>query len=87
VLLDEPFGALDAITRAELREAFAALSRRLHLTTVLVTHDLVEAFALADRVVVLRAGRIEQDAAPAALLASPATEYVATLLDRSGVRK
>jgi len=87
VLLDEPFGALDAITRAELREAFAALSRRLHLTTVLVTHDLVEACALADRVVVLRSGRIEQDAAPATLLATPATEYVATLLARSGVRK
>jgi osmoprotectant transport system ATP-binding protein len=87
VLLDEPFGALDAITRAELRDAFAALSGRLHLTTVLVTHDLVEAFALADRIVVLRAGRVEQDGAPAALLAAPATEYVATLLDRSGVRK
>jgi osmoprotectant transport system ATP-binding protein len=86
VLLDEPFGALDAITRGELREAFAELSHRLHLTTVLVTHDLGEAFALADRVVVLRAGLVEQDAPPATLRSQPATPYVAMLLERAGVR-
>ena len=86
VLLDEPFGALDAITRGELREAFAALSVRVRLTTVLVTHDLGEAFALADRVVVMRSGLIEQDASPASLRAAPATPYVATLLARAGVR-
>jgi osmoprotectant transport system ATP-binding protein len=85
VLLDEPFGALDAITRGELREAFADLSQRVRLTTVLVTHDLTEAFALADRIVVLRAGRIEQDAPPATLVAQPATSYVATLLARAGI--
>jgi osmoprotectant transport system ATP-binding protein len=86
VLLDEPFGALDAITRGELREAFAALSQSIRLTTVLVTHDLSEAFALADRVVVLRAGSIEQDASPATLVAQPATPYVVTLLSRAGIR-
>ncbi len=86
VLLDEPFGALDAITRGELREAFAALRSRLRLTTLLVTHDLTEALELADRLVVLHAGRVEQDAAPAALLAAPASDYVAMLLDRAGVR-
>ncbi len=85
VLLDEPFGALDAITRGELREAFAALRGRLRLTTVLVTHDLSEALALADCIVVLRSGRVEQTAAPAELLSAPATPYVATLLERAGV--
>ena len=86
VLLDEPFGALDAITRGELREAFAELRGRLRLTTLIVTHDLSEALALADRIVVLRAGRVEQTAVPDALLAGPANAYVATLLQRAGVR-
>ncbi|HEU5169979.1 MAG TPA: ATP-binding cassette domain-containing protein [Gemmatimonadales bacterium] len=85
VLLDEPFGALDAITRADLRSAFCQLQRRLGFTCVLVTHDLHEAIALAARIVVLRGGRIEQVAAPAALVGAPATEYVATLLARAGV--
>lgn len=58
VLLDEPFGALDAITRSELVESFARLRRELSLTAVLVTHDLGEARRLADRVAVMRAGRI-----------------------------
>ncbi len=86
VLLDEPFGALDAITRGELVEAYGELRRRLAVTTVIVTHDLHEAAALADRVAVLRAGRIEQVAAPAVLAVSPATEYVALLVARAGVR-
>jgi osmoprotectant transport system ATP-binding protein len=84
VLLDEPFGALDAITRAELREAFAELRQRLRLTTFIVTHDIGEALELADRIAVLRHGRVEQDAAPSDLLASPANAYVATLLERAG---
>ena len=86
VLLDEPFGALDAITRGELREAFAELRSRRRLTTLLVTHDLSEAVELADRIAVLRGGRVEQTAAPATLLSAPANEYVATLLERAGVR-
>ncbi|HEX2189059.1 MAG TPA: ATP-binding cassette domain-containing protein [Longimicrobiaceae bacterium] len=85
VLLDEPFGALDAITRAELQDAYAALRRELGTATVLVTHDLHEALLLADRVAVLRAGRVEQEAAPDGLLAAPATEYVRELLRRSRV--
>jgi osmoprotectant transport system ATP-binding protein len=86
VLLDEPFGALDAITRAELQTTFHRLQRELGLTAVLVTHDLREAFELGDRVVVMRAGRIEQAAAPSALLNSPATPYVAELLARARMR-
>ena len=86
VLLDEPFGALDAITRAELQTTFRGLQRKLGLTAVLVTHDLREALDLADRVVVMRAGRIEQAAPPTALLGEPATAYVAELLARARVR-
>ena len=86
VLLDEPFGALDAITRAELQLTFRRLQRELGLTAVLVTHDLREALELGDRVVVMRAGRIEQAAAPAELLAHPTTTYVAELLARARVR-
>ena len=85
VLLDEPFGALDAITRADLQEQFATLAERRGLTILLVTHDLQEAFLLADRVAVMRAGAIEQDAAPAALREAPATPYVRELLRRARV--
>ncbi len=85
VLLDEPFGALDAITRAELQDAYGALRRELCIATVLVTHDLHEAVLLADRVAVLRRGRVEQVAPPSDLLAEPATEYVRELLRRARV--
>ncbi len=82
ILLDEPFGALDAITRAELRRRFRGLRRELGTTAVLVTHDLQEAVELADRIAVLRDGRIEQNAPPEELLEAPATAYVAELLAR-----
>lgn len=85
VLLDEPFGALDAITRADLQEAFVALRSRVNMTSVLVTHDLHEAVALATTIAVLRNGRVEQVATPAELIASPSTEYVGTLLRRARV--
>lgn len=85
VLLDEPFGALDAITRADLQTSFDAMRRELELTCVLVTHDLHEALALADRVVVLRRGRVEQSAASDQLRSAPATEYVRTLLHRARI--
>lgn len=83
VLMDEPFGALDAITRSELQESYAGLRARLGVTTLLVTHDLREARTLADRVVVMRAGRIEQDAPMSELVAHPATPYVAELIRRA----
>jgi osmoprotectant transport system ATP-binding protein len=85
VLLDEPFGALDAITRADLQTVFLAIRRELGLTAVLVTHDLPEAFLLADRVAVLRAGRVEQVGPAAELRAAPATPYVRELLQRARV--
>ena len=83
MLLDEPFGALDAITRAELQTAFDELRRSTGITAVFVTHDLHEAALLADRIAVLRHGRVEQIAPPAELLSSPATDYVRDLLARA----
>lgn len=85
VLLDEPFGALDAITRSELQDAFIALRARVAMTSVLVTHDLHEALLLATQIVVLRRGRIEQVASPRELVEAPATDYVRTLLQRARV--
>jgi osmoprotectant transport system ATP-binding protein len=70
MLMDEPFGALDPVTRDTLGRAYRALHERLGLTTIMVTHDIAEALLLADRIVVLIEGRIRADAAPAALLAS-----------------
>jgi osmoprotectant transport system ATP-binding protein len=83
ILLDEPFGALDAISRADLQESFDALRRELSVTTLLVTHDLAEAGRVADEVVVMRAGRIEQQGTMRTLISAPATEYVARLIDRA----
>jgi osmoprotectant transport system ATP-binding protein len=81
MLLDEPFGALDPITRDALQREFMAIHQRLNLTTVLVTHDMTEALLMADRILVLKDGAVEQMATPQALVASPSTPYVATLMD------
>jgi len=72
MLMDEPFGALDPVTRDQLGTAYRALHDRLGLTTVLVTHDMAEALLLADRVLVMQAGRIVADATPHDLLAGKA---------------
>ena len=85
ILLDEPFGALDAITRADLQVTFQRIRNELGVTAVLVTHDLGEAFLLADRAVVMRRGRIEQAATPGELRENPASEYVKQLLQRARV--
>jgi osmoprotectant transport system ATP-binding protein len=85
ILLDEPFGALDAITRADLQASFHGIRRELGVTAVLVTHDLHEAFLLGDRVAVMRHGRVEQFAAPEKLREAPATDYVRQLLQRARV--
>jgi osmoprotectant transport system ATP-binding protein len=85
LLLDEPFGALDAITRSDLQRTMRAIRDQRPLTTLLVTHDLREAIALADVVAVLRAGRIEQMAPPEVLRRNPATDYVAELLTRAEI--
>ena len=83
ILLDEPFGALDAISRADLQDSFNAMRRELSVTALLVTHDLAEAGRLADEVAVMRAGRIEQRGTMRTLISAPATEYVARLIERA----
>jgi len=81
LLLDEPFGALDPITRIALQGELRRIHRELALTTIIVTHDMVEALTLADRVVVMCAGEIRQIASPRELLGAPADDYVARLVD------
>jgi putative spermidine/putrescine transport system ATP-binding protein len=77
LLLDEPLSALDAKVRVALREEIRRLQLSLGITTIFVTHDQEEALSIADRVAVLREGRLEQVAAPAALYDRPATPFVA----------
>jgi sulfate transport system ATP-binding protein len=80
LLLDEPFGALDAKVRKELRQWLREIHDRTGLTTVFVTHDQGEAMDLADRVAVLNAGHIEQVGAPRELSETPATPFVREFL-------
>jgi osmoprotectant transport system ATP-binding protein len=78
LLMDEPFGAVDPVTRARLQDEFLRLQRTLRRTVVLVTHDIDEALRLGDRLAVLATGgRLEQYASPAEVLAAPATPFVA----------
>ena len=76
VLLDEPFGALDPITRASIRREFRELDELRRKTVVLVTHDVQEAFELADRILLLDAGRVQQLGTPRELLFQPANDFV-----------
>jgi sulfate/thiosulfate transport system ATP-binding protein len=76
LLLDEPFGALDARVRVELREWLRRLHDEMHVTTIFVTHDQEEALELADSIVVMNKGRVEQVAAPRTLYDEPANEFV-----------
>jgi iron(III) transport system ATP-binding protein len=77
LLLDEPLSALDARVRLRLRDEIKSLQRKLGVTTIMVTHDQEEALAMADRIVVMNQGRIEQVGAPVEIYARPTTEFVA----------
>jgi sulfate/thiosulfate transport system ATP-binding protein len=80
LLLDEPFGALDAKVRKELRDWLRRLHDEVHVTTVFVTHDQEEALEVADEIVVINDGRIEQIGSPDALYDDPANEFVMRFL-------
>ena len=80
LLLDEPFGALDAKVRQDLRRWLRRLHAEIHLTSVFVTHDQEEALELANRVVVMNDGRIEQDGTPDEVLEHPATPFVVNFI-------
>ena len=81
MVLDEPFGALDAVIRDQIGQDYRALHERLGLTTVMITHDVLEAVLLADRIVVMRAGQVIADDVPAALLSGHADPDVRALME------
>jgi sn-glycerol 3-phosphate transport system ATP-binding protein len=79
-LMDEPLSNLDAQLRAEMRQEIRALQRKLGITMVYVTHDQVEAMSMADRVILLNSGRIEQNGRPVDLYETPANTFVARFI-------
>ena len=81
LLLDEPFGALDARVRRDLRQWLRDLHDEMHTTSILVTHDQDEALAVADRIVVMHEGRIQQIGTPAAIVRTPANAFVREFID------
>ncbi|MFM8409652.1 MAG: sulfate/molybdate ABC transporter ATP-binding protein, partial [Alphaproteobacteria bacterium] len=85
LLLDEPFGALDAKVRQELRSWLRRLHEEIHVTSIFVTHDQEEAFEVADRVVVMNKGRIEQIGSPQDVFEHPATPFVMDFLGNVNV--
>ena len=80
LLMDEPFGALDPVTRCQMQDELKTLQRKLELTIVLVTHDMTEALLLADRIAVMRSGRIVASGTPEQLMADPGHPYARTLM-------
>ena len=85
VLLDEPLSNLDAQLRIAMRDELAELRRRLGFTAIYVTHDQEEAFALSDRIIVMRAGRIEQQGTPSEIHDAPRTRFVARFLGMKNI--
>lgn len=81
ILMDEPFAALDAITRETLQNEVIDLKQKLNKTIIFVTHDINEAFRLADRIAILHEGRLEQIGTKEEVLTRPATEFVSQLLN------
>jgi sulfate transport system ATP-binding protein len=81
LLLDEPFGALDAKVRKDLRRWLRRLHDELHITSLFVTHDQEEALEVADRVVLMNRGKVEQVATPQAMVENPGTDFVEEFLD------
>lgn len=88
LLMDEPFGAVDPIVRAELQEEMRRLQQELHKTIVFVTHDIEEAFALGDQVVILKAGaEIAQVGTSQDILSRPANDFVERFVGLQGDRR
>jgi osmoprotectant transport system ATP-binding protein len=85
LLMDEPFGALDPVTRGALQQEIARIHQLSGRTIVLVTHDIDEALALADRIVLLDQGRVIQQGAPYELLTKPANPFVERFFGRNDI--
>jgi len=81
MLMDEPFGALDPLTRDELVDEYRALHESLQLTTLLVTHDMTEAFLLADRIAIMQRGKLVQVGTPHEIATVPANDFVRALVE------
>jgi osmoprotectant transport system ATP-binding protein len=81
MLMDEPFGAIDPLARDALVSDYRIIHRRLGLTTVLVTHDMTEAILLADRIALMRDGRLVQVGSPRQLFDAPADDFVRAMMD------
>src|SRR5262249_18144141 len=75
--LDEPFSALDPLIRRQMQDEFLRLQRLLHKTIVFITHDILEAFRLAERIAIMREGEVIQIGSPADIVLNPADDYVA----------
>ncbi len=86
LLLDEPFSALDLLNRKKMRECLVRFMRELSIPVILVTHDLVEALTLADQLIVVDEGRIEQQGSPEDIVHHPANEHVAALVNPDNLR-
>ena len=83
LLMDEPFGALDAITRDSLQQEFLYLKQHFNKTIIFVTHDIVEAVTLGDRIAILHEGQLEQIGTPEEIMEKPATDFVRELFAKS----
>ncbi len=81
MLMDEPFGALDPITRSGVQDEFRQLQKKLNLTVVMVTHDMMEALMLADEIAIMKEGKITAKGTPAELLKNPGDDYAEELLE------
>jgi osmoprotectant transport system ATP-binding protein len=80
MLMDEPFGALDPLTRDALAQDYRHLHESLGLTTVMITHDMMEALLLADRIAVMRDGRLIAEGTPDALMAHTADDFISEMM-------
>lgn len=87
MLMDEPFGALDPITRAKLQDEFIKIQKKIKRTIVFVTHDINEAIKMGDKIVVLKDGKIVQQGTPNQILSHPADDFVAELIGGDGALK
>ena len=82
LLMDEPFGALDAVTRDKLQQQLLSIKKKLNKTFVFVTHDLFEALTLGDRIAIFHEGSMQQVGTPKEIMANPATAFISELFER-----